>query len=61
MRMSKDKKETSFSGRAVKKAIEDMIAKGMEKAAVTKSVVDMGVEASIAEFMVSLYARKFNQ
>lgn len=61
MRKSKDKKETSFSGRAVKKAIEDMIAKGMEKAAVVKQVVDMGIETSVAEFMVGLYARKFNQ
>ena len=53
--------EKSIIGRDTKKAIEDMIAKGVERAEVVKSVVDMGVEAAMAEFIVSLYARKFNK
>ena len=57
--MSKEVK--SHSGRDIKQKIEGLIADGMEKAAVVKQVVDMGVETAVAEFMVGLYARKFNQ
>lgn len=57
--MSKEVK--SHSGRDIKQKIESLIADGMEKAAVVKQVVDMGVETAMAEFMVGLYARKFNQ
>lgn len=54
-------KETSVSGRDIKTAIEKFVANGMEKAAVIKRVVDMGVETAMAEFMVNLYSRKFNK
>lgn len=57
--MSKEVK--SHSGRDIKQKIESLMADGMEKAAVVKQVVDMGVETAMAEFMVGLYARKFNQ
>ena len=54
-------KETSISGRNIKTAIEKMIVDGLEKMAIVKRVIDMGVEATMAEFMVNLYSRKFNK
>ena len=50
--MSKEVK--SHSGRDIKQKIENLMADGMEKAAVVKQVVDMGVETAMAEFMVGL-------
>ena len=46
--------------REIKIAIESMIAEGLEKVAIVKRVVEMGVTAEWAEFLVSTYARKFN-
>ncbi|WP_154328296.1 hypothetical protein [Sodaliphilus pleomorphus] len=47
--------------RKIKSAIESMIADGLGKVAIVKRVVEMGVTAEWAEFLVSTYSRKFNQ
>ena len=54
-------KEKTFSGREIKAAIEKYLKAGTQKLAIIKNVKDMGVEATTAEFLVNLYARKFNQ
>ncbi len=46
--------------REIKNAIESMIADGLEKVTIVKRVIEMGVTAEWAEFLVSTYARKFN-
>lgn len=53
--------EESHSGRDIKEMVEKLISDGMEKVAVVKKVVEMGIEQAMAEFMVNLYARKFNK
>lgn len=47
--------------REIKNAIEKMAAEGLEKVAIIKRVIEMGITAEWAEFLVSTYTRKFNQ